>query len=347
MKKTTRRERAELIGGTLFVFCAGMEAEVWRVHRNDLTTYLSVQQGDRSWLSDADLRQQFARPSRNATPDRRMLNDPQKMLKLLSRSSAIREALWSDANWSENVGRCAAPEIVGRTVTISREQAVAALNSAERLLRGAGRLRHADEIVALRDPLMHHAERSGQRQAASTAVDPYHGMSMLERFFASTAEPEREDLAQAQTAAVDPSHGKSMVELFYAAADDWSAKTSLESNPRPCKRLRICFVAPGSHVRSLLYDALRQVEEPFPDRQSWVRFQVRTTYHLRRMAEEVAQGAMSVAGAHGYVRGSEIDRLYRDLTGGIVMAWKTDELRHSLGLSALGQEITIVGPAGT
>ena len=51
--------------------------------------------------------------------------------------------------------------------------------------------------------------------------------------------------------------------------------------------------------------------------------------------------------AHGYVRGSEIDRLYRDLTGGIVMAWKTDELRHSLGLSALGQEITIVGPAGT
>ena len=100
-------------------------------------------------------------------------------------------------------------------------------------------------------------------------------------------------------------------------------------------------------ARSLLYDALRQVEEPFPDRQSFVRFQVRTTYHLRRMAEEVAQGAISVAGAHGYVRGSEIDRLYRDLTGGIVMAWKTEELRHSLGLSALGQEITIVGPAGT
>lgn len=99
--------------------------------------------------------------------------------------------------------------------------------------------------------------------------------------------------------------------------------------------------------RSLLYDALRQVEEPMADRQSFVRFQVRTTYHLRRMAEEVAQGAISVAGAHAYVRGSEIDRLYRDLTGCIVMAWKTDELRHSLGLSALGHEITIVGPAGT
>ena len=78
-----------------------------------------------------------------------------------------------------------------------------------------------------------------------------------------------------------------------------------------------------------------------------MRYQVRATYHLRRMAEEVAQGAISVAAAHGYVRGSEIDRLYRDLTGGIVMAWKTDELRHSLGLSALGQEITIAGSAGT
>ena len=99
--------------------------------------------------------------------------------------------------------------------------------------------------------------------------------------------------------------------------------------------------------RTLLYDALRQIEQPFPDRQSFIRFQVRTTYHLRRMAEEVAQGAIAVAGAHGYVRGSEIERLYRDLTGAIVMAWKTDELRHSLGLSALGREINIVGPAGT
>ena len=29
------------------------------------------------------------------------------------------------------------------------------------------------------------------------------------------------------------------------------------------------------------------------------------------------------------------------------MAWKTEELHHSLSLSALGQQITIVGPAGT
>ena len=222
MTKTTRPERAELIGRALSVFRDGMEAEVWRVHRNDLTTYLSVQQGDRSWLSDADLRQQFARPSRNATPDRGMLNDPQKMLKLLGWSSPIREELFGrDANWRGAVETLrSARDRWAHGETISREQALAALDGAERLLRGAGRLRHADEIVALRDPLMHHAERSGQRQAASTAVDPSHGKSMVELFYAAADDLEREDLAQAQSAAVDPSHGKSLVELFYAAADD-------------------------------------------------------------------------------------------------------------------------------
>ena len=222
MKKTTRPERAELIGRALSVFRDGMEPEVWRVHRNDLTTYLSVQQGDRSWLSDADLRQQFARPSRNATPDRRMLNDPQKMLKLLGWSSPIREELFGrDANWNEDVETLrSARDRWAHGETISREQAVAALNSAERLLRGAGRLKHAAEIVALRDGLMSHAERRGQRQAATTEVDPFHGVSPLEWFRATAAELEREDLAQEQSAAADPSHGKSMSELFFAAADD-------------------------------------------------------------------------------------------------------------------------------
>ena len=229
MKKTTRPERAELIGRALSVFRDGMEAEVWRVHRNDLTTYLSVQQGDRSWLSDADLRQQFARPSRDAPPDRGMLNDPQKMLKLLGWSSPIREALFGhDANWSEDVETLrSARDRWAHGETISREQAVAALDGAERLLRGAGRLRHADEIVALRDPLMHHAERSGQRQAATPTVDPFHGIGPLKLFIAAADDLEREDLAQAQTAAVDPSHGKSLVELFYASADELECEDDL------------------------------------------------------------------------------------------------------------------------
>lgn len=99
--------------------------------------------------------------------------------------------------------------------------------------------------------------------------------------------------------------------------------------------------------RTMLYHAVNEVERAYSDRQSFIRMQVRTTHHLRRMAEEVAQISIKTTGAHAYVKGQPLERLYRDLTGGIVMAWKTDELQHSLGLAALGEEITIVGPAGT
>ncbi len=100
-------------------------------------------------------------------------------------------------------------------------------------------------------------------------------------------------------------------------------------------------------ARAMLYHAVSEVDRPYPDRQSFVRMQVQTTHHLRRMSEEVAQISIKTTGAHAYVKGQSLERLYRDLTGGIVMAWKTDELQHSLGLAALGEEITIVGPAGT
>lgn len=99
--------------------------------------------------------------------------------------------------------------------------------------------------------------------------------------------------------------------------------------------------------RELLYAAADRVDQPFPDRQSFIRYQVRLTYQMRRMAEELAQRSIALCGAHAYVKGAPLERLYRDLTGAIVMAWKTDELRLSLGRAALGEEITIVGPAGT
>ena len=99
--------------------------------------------------------------------------------------------------------------------------------------------------------------------------------------------------------------------------------------------------------RELLYAAAAKIEQPFDDRQAFIRYQVRLTYQMRRMAEELAQRSISLCGAHAYVKGSPLERLYRDLTGAIVMAWKTDELRLSLGQAALGREITIVGPAGT
>ncbi|MCC7088102.1 MAG: acyl-CoA/acyl-ACP dehydrogenase [Dehalococcoidia bacterium] len=99
--------------------------------------------------------------------------------------------------------------------------------------------------------------------------------------------------------------------------------------------------------RIVLYDTIRRLETPFESSQAFTRHLVRTVYHLRRMSEEVSAGAMRVCGAHAYVRNRPLERIYRDMVGGNVMAWKTDELLHSLGLSALGREITFVGPAGT
>lgn len=99
--------------------------------------------------------------------------------------------------------------------------------------------------------------------------------------------------------------------------------------------------------RTLLYDTVARLETPFPTTQDFTRLLVRTVYHLRRMTEEVGMGAMKVCGAHAYVRGRPLERIFRDLMGGVVMAWKTDELAQTLGRGALGMPVTIVGPAGS
>ncbi len=99
--------------------------------------------------------------------------------------------------------------------------------------------------------------------------------------------------------------------------------------------------------RIMLYDCIRRIEEPFDDVQEFTRYLVRTVYHLRRMSEEVSQGAMKVCGAHAYVRNRPLERIFRDMVGGNVMAWKTDELQQTLGIGVLGMPITFVGPAGT
>jgi alkylation response protein AidB-like acyl-CoA dehydrogenase len=99
--------------------------------------------------------------------------------------------------------------------------------------------------------------------------------------------------------------------------------------------------------RIMLNDCIHRLEEPFENVADFTRYLVRTVYHLRRMSEEVSQGAMKVCGAHAYVRNRPLERIFRDMVGGNVMAWKTDELQQTLGLGSLGMPITFVGPAGT
>jgi len=99
--------------------------------------------------------------------------------------------------------------------------------------------------------------------------------------------------------------------------------------------------------RIILYECVDRLETPFETPQAFTRHLVRTVYHLRRMSEEVSAGSMRICGAHAYVKNRPLERIFRDMVGGNVMAWKTDELMHALGLSALGQPISFVGPAGT
>jgi alkylation response protein AidB-like acyl-CoA dehydrogenase len=99
--------------------------------------------------------------------------------------------------------------------------------------------------------------------------------------------------------------------------------------------------------RVILEDTVRRLDGPFEDVPHFTRHMVRTVYHLRRMSEEIAEDAMRTCGAHAYVSGSKLERIYRDMVGSNVMAWKTDQLVHMMGLAALGREITLAGPAGT
>ena len=98
--------------------------------------------------------------------------------------------------------------------------------------------------------------------------------------------------------------------------------------------------------RTVLYDMVGRLDEPFPSPQEFTRHLARTVYHLRRMSEEVSAGAMRVCGAHAYVRGRSIERIFRDMVGSNVMAWKTDQLKLLLGQGSLGLPVTFGGPVG-
>ncbi|WP_432825581.1 acyl-CoA dehydrogenase family protein [Dactylosporangium sp. CA-092794] len=98
--------------------------------------------------------------------------------------------------------------------------------------------------------------------------------------------------------------------------------------------------------RVLLRDMVARLND-YADESVLTRDLLRTLFHLRRMSEEVAMGAMKTCGAHGFVTERPLERIFRDLIGGIVMAWKTDQIQQTLGIGALGRPITFTGPAGS
>lgn len=88
--------------------------------------------------------------------------------------------------------------------------------------------------------------------------------------------------------------------------------------------------------RMVLYEAIARLDTPFSTPAAFQRHLARTSYHLRRMTEEVGMGAMQLCGAHAYVRQRPLERIFRDMMGGVVMAMKTPQMAQALGRGALG-----------
>ena len=99
--------------------------------------------------------------------------------------------------------------------------------------------------------------------------------------------------------------------------------------------------------RIVLYDAVRRLDEPFDSPQAFHSPDV--AHHLSPETDERRGRAGSDEGVRRprVCARKPLERIFRDMVGGNVMAWKTDELRISLGQGALGMPVTFVGPAGT
>lgn len=145
MKNGTRDDRAELIGRALRIFRDSFEPLAWQARRRDERAYLRLQAGDDNRLTAED----FARGQCNATrvkPDRAMLEDPHKIIRLLLESPAIRAAILdNDELWAARLETLrVARNRWAHYSPLSARLVDDALDSAEQLLRAAGRLKASD-----------------------------------------------------------------------------------------------------------------------------------------------------------------------------------------------------------
>ena len=159
MKNGTRDDRAELIGRTLRIFRDGFEPLAWQARRLDERVYLRLQSGDDDRLTAED----FARGRRSAPrvkPDRAMLEDPHKVIRLLLESPAIRAAILDgdDLRVAQLETLRVARNRWAHYSPLSARLVDEALDSAEQLLHAAGRPKASDaaeQITKLRTSREH------------------------------------------------------------------------------------------------------------------------------------------------------------------------------------------------
>lgn len=137
MKHGTRLERREMVGRALDAFRAGLEPAVWAARRFDERVYVRLQAGHDGRLTAEDFAGE-RRAMGRVKPDREMLRDPHKIIRLLQESSSIRaEVLGKGEGWLQHLERLrVARNRWAHFGEVSVRLADDALESAEQLLRG-------------------------------------------------------------------------------------------------------------------------------------------------------------------------------------------------------------------
>lgn len=71
------------------------------------------------------------------------------------------------------------------------------------------------------------------------------------------------------------------------------------------------------------------------DREEMSKNQTRCNHVVHEMGEQVVLAALKVCGAHAYVTGKALERIFRDILAGSVMKEKNDQLAQGLGARIL------------
>lgn len=152
MKDATRMDRRQQSYELLWICRDGIADQVWDVHDYDRSTYLRIQNGGPRVLHHGDFGVQEANTDRRTCPDRRMLDDPRKTLRLLQHSPPIRKALYGvDGDWPLHINNLF--DVCDDTVhyrTISYARTAKAFESAEQLFRINNMPQFVDRTAALR-----------------------------------------------------------------------------------------------------------------------------------------------------------------------------------------------------
>lgn len=154
MSNETRLDRVDTIGRLLLIVRDALEPIVWRHRHCDHFAYFQVQEQRTEALSAAELggSDEHTRTPRATRIKRRVLSDPQKLLRLLKLSRRLRAELCGDGDdaYEHVVVLLAVRGTWAHGDAISRRDVDRALTSAERLLRAAGATKAVHQVATLR-----------------------------------------------------------------------------------------------------------------------------------------------------------------------------------------------------